>query len=742
MKRLQLLYIALIYVACIHGQVTKAIKLSYDLHDFDFELRGEIMHIESHKYSISYDSDSLTPALPYIYIDILLDRDLDYNGLSFTYSEKEAFNNIIIESNKIEIPTSDDITSGASSHYQYSSAIYPTSLIEYQGHYTVGGYKIATLKVSPFIYYPRERKLNIVDSIQITLYQKEADTILRRSKDRLLMNRIKGNVSNASEITFSSSSEPSLSSEYKYLIITDTIMAPAFQRLVNWKTTKGVRAKILTIDKIDSLYNGETRQIRIKKAIIDHYDGQYQGLEYVLLGGDISVIPTQSAYIKYSSYTEYAPADLYYSCMGSLNWDSNGNGIAGEISDSIQIAPDIIVSRIPVTSLESANVFVKRIIDYEAYSDTDDWHNNILTCGKKISYYNIVGNDSISDAQQKGEYLYNHFIQPYWNGERIRFYDTQTDFEGGKDYDLTSEHLQTELEKGYSMVYINTHGSPTTWQMEIEKGHPSYHKSSAMALSVNNPTIIITDACSTNAFDYNNVCLSEAFIQNPAANVISYIGSSREGWSVSSPEYSQQLFKNLLQSDTKQLGPAFYAMKSHFVGSCFTYGNPKRWLLFSINMLGDPETPMYLSKPNKIDITSLTSINDSLLIQIGIDSCRVCIMSMNDFGESFYHVEENVNTYSCSNITSDVCVCITKPGYIPWIAYIFNNEAYIQNEIFKGDIHIIARNTFIGSDVSSIKENGPVNIQKGKTTIKSTNGVTIKNDFEIEIGSEFEINVN
>lgn len=292
------------------------------------------------------------------------------------------------------------------------------------------------------------------------------------------------------------------------------------------------------------------------------------------------------------------------------------------------------------------------------------------------------------------------------------------------------------------MVYINTHGSPTTWQMEIEKGHPSYHKSSAMALSVNNPTIIITDACSTNAFDYNNVCLSEAFIQNPAANVISYIGSSREGWSVSSPEYSQQLFKNLLQSDTKQLGPAFYAMKSHFVGSCFTYGNPKRWLLFSINMLGDPETPMYLSKPNKIDITSLTSINDSLLIQIGIDSCRVCIMSMNDFGESFYHVEENVNTYSCSNITSDVCVCITKPGYIPWIAYIFNNEAYIQNEIFKGDIHIIARNTFIGSDVSSIKENGPVNIQKGKTTIKSTNGVTIKNDFEIEIGSEFEINVN
>lgn len=532
-----------------------------------------------------------------------------------------------------------------------------------------------------------------------------------------------------------------MGADYEYLIVTDSIMAPAFQRLANWKTAKGVRAKVLTISEIDSTYSGATSQIRIKQAIKDYHAGQYNGLEYVLLGGDINIIPTQGTYIKYSSYTEYnAPTDLFYSCLGSLNWDTNGNGIAGELSDSIQLAPDVIVSRIPITDIESANVFVERIINYETHQVMNNWQNNILTCGKKLTNYSIVGNDTISDSQIRGDYLYNNYIQPYWNGERVRFYDTATDFEGGKDYDLTSQHLQIELEKGYTIVYVNTHGSTITWQMEKEKGYPSYYHSSAMALSESKPMVIITDACNTNAFDYNSICLSEAFIRNPNANIISYIGSSRNGWGSSSPKYSQQLFKNILRSDSKQLGSAFYAMKSYFIGNC-NGNNATRWLLFSINMLGDPEMSIYLEKPKYLNMAQISCANDSLIIQTGVDSCKICIMSLHDFGESHYHVEENASTYSCPNLGTDLSICVTKPGYIPCLTLVCDS-GYIQDKTLNGDVRIIARQTFIGSDVCTNMENGPVTIQNGKLSIHSPKGVTIKNDFEIALGSELDVNTN
>ena len=70
------------------------------------------------------------------------------------------------------------------------------------------------------------------------------------------------------------------------------------------------------------------------------------------------------------------------------------------------------------------------------------------------------------------------------------------------------------------------------------------------------------------------------------------------------------------------------------------------------------------------------------------------------------------------------------------------DSAYVQNKTINGDVRFIARQTFIGSDVCNTMENGPVTIQCGKTTIHSPQGVTIKNDFEVTLGCELDINTN
>lgn len=47
--------------------------------------------------------------------------------------------------------------------------------------------------------------------------------------------------------------------------------------------------------------------------------------------------------------------------------------------------------------------------------------------------------------------------------------------------------------------------------------------------------------------------------------------------------------------------------------------------------------------------------------------------------------------------------------------------------------------TIAGSNVTTTKPNGLVEINKGKTKIKGTNGVTISNSFEVKAGASLEI---
>lgn len=64
---------------------------------------------------------------------------------------------------------------------------------------------------------------------------------------------------------------------------------------------------------------------------------------------------------------------------------------------------------------------------------------------------------------------------------------------------------------------------------------------------------------------------------------------------------------------------------------------------------------------------------------------------------------------------------------------------YIQDETFSSNVFIFSGDTYIGSDVTTEKENGPVLIEKGAVIMNSSGNVLIKNDFEISVGAELEI---
>ena len=66
----------------------------------------------------------------------------------------------------------------------------------------------------------------------------------------------------------------------------------------------------------------------------------------------------------------------------------------------------------------------------------------------------------------------------------------------------------------------------------------------------------------------------------------------------------------------------------------------------------------------------------------------------------------------------------------------------MQNESVNGDYEVFSNQTIAGSNVTTNRPNGSVEINRGNTIIKGINGVTINDSFEVKKGASLEIRTN
>ena len=98
--------------------------------------------------------------------------------------------------------------------------------------------------------------------------------------------------------------------DYQYIIITSPELANSFQPLIDSKIQKGLTATITTTSWIYANYTGRDNQEKIRNFIKDYYT--YYSTEYILLGGDVEVVPYRGVYAKVDKYTESnMPSDSY-----------------------------------------------------------------------------------------------------------------------------------------------------------------------------------------------------------------------------------------------------------------------------------------------------------------------------------------------------------------------------------------------------------------------------------------------
>lgn len=695
------------------------------------------------------DSEIGIPVFP---LNIAIEPQNKYQTYTLSLKKSLLKKNVAIP-NPIVVSTHSDSQNNLSqNNYKIAKRRVHTMPVEYISQSNCGGIEILQFTATPFLYDPASGDLYFIDSITIDIeLEQTGDTSYVGRINQRLVSYVRDIILNKNEIDNIIARIPMTSDVYDdwvdYAIITNKNLAPAFTPLANWKTTKGVKTKVYTIEDIDSKYTGATKQLKIKKFLYDLYNTLH--LQYALLGGDDSIIPAQGCYgfEKFENYDyvdKTIPTDLYYACFkGNFEWDSNGNGLYGEDRDGMDLHPDIFLTRLPVRSRDDVNAIINKIIEYEKHPR---YKHRMLKCGVKTS--TIINNGMSSDSEAKSDTLYKKYIQPYWDGECLKFFDTYTDFPNGKNYNLTASNLSTQIGNGYSFLTMDTHGLQQGWGME--DGDMYHAVINGIYQKNNTHTLITTNSCETNAFDSSfeagreDPCLSESLIRNPDSGVIGYFGSSRKGWTnywspndksswmlIDSELYEGNFYRALFSKK--------YEDKSFGVMVAFSKMERCQWLglnrllQYSLNPMGDPEMPIFTEIPKEFDDLRFTVQRDKLQIDTDTKNYRICVMSAGDLGKSHYEVFDYID-YGCtiSDFPENVSICITKQNHIPKQYTV----CFIQNETISSNLTRSSDYIRIGSDVIANKQPGPVLFKGGKTVIEGSNivinpGTTVAKGTEV-----------
>ena len=386
--------------------------------------------------------------------------------------------------------------------------------------------------------------------------------------------------------------------DYQYVIITNTsYVGNRFGDLADWKNQKGVPAKIVETSFIDDNYAGRDLQERIRNFIRDAVDSW--DTEMVLLGGDTAVVPYRSCYGSVNTYSgtvtdSNIPADLYYSDLdGSFNADNDS--LWGEVSDDVDLHPDVYVGRAPVQSSSEAKTFVEKILSYER--DPPSGYVENATLGGEFL-------DSYTNSSQGLDNIVNNLLPNTYSTTSL------WDRSYGSAETLSRNSFMSSVSDGSGWIFHAGHSNYNVMSMGSQSGG-SYNLWTGQVSGYSNDNklgVLSSVGCIANSFERND-CVGETHVKVSGGGTIAFIGNSRYGWYASlnpgggpSDRYQYRIAEEIFKNDEYRLGAQFAEGKDNFVFGSSSDG-AYRWIQYCLNLIGDPEIDTWTQEPEELNIT-------------------------------------------------------------------------------------------------------------------------------------------
>jgi len=370
---------------------------------------------------------------------------------------------------------------------------------------------------------------------------------------------------------------------YEHVTITSNALAASFAPLKAFLLNYlSLRDTVMTTENIYASQSGRDNAEKVRNFI--KYAYQTWQTRYVLLGGDVDVVPPRKAYPGYQSgspgWNDTIPCDLYFSGLDG-DWDGNGNSVFGEMGDNVDLAPDVYVGRAPISNATEASRFVTKTVTYGQGGSPH--RQKVLLTGFDL--------DANTHGQTTMDYYDNTYIQSPFTCKKV--YDSH----GGNHADS----VRYCLNQGYHYFIHDDHGGPDVlctgnrnhgWGLTVSD-------LSGLTNGFDKLTVFTSSACLIGAFDQGD-CVMEAFMNATNGGAVATMSNSRFGW-YSSGENPQVSFsaafveRYVYRLFSHGTNPAetkdFLLGKADLIGQA-TGDTIYRWCMYEYNLFGDPALRM------------------------------------------------------------------------------------------------------------------------------------------------------
>ncbi len=485
-----------------------------------------------------------------------------------------------------------------------SDAVIPASLNGKLSTSFMNGYGFAFSSITPIKYIPSEGKVSYYKKITVRITTSADETAVAAIKNLQVSNwtieKVKNLAQNPSEIEAYSSNKSRTTTQYNMLIITTQAYVDGFADLVDLYLHRGIKAQIATKETIIAEGTGADDQDKIRNFIKQEY--QTNGVEFVLLGGDVELIPFRGFYchvVSGSGYTDYGiPSDLYYSALDG-NWNTNNDDKWGE-ADEDDLLPEIAVARFPFSDAAELENMIHK----------SDFYQNQPVLGEFTSP--LLAGEWLYDAPETwgSDYLNLLIGDQTENGYTTSGIPATNNIETmyEEDNSWSGQDLINAINTGKQFVHHVGHANQT-YVAYLSNGDITNANFSGANGTNHNYTFLQTHGCDCGAFEYNDCILEKMVtIDNFAVAVI---GNSRSGW------FNEGQTEGPAAHLHREMVDAMYNDKLSFLGKCFTESKIQtapwveaagqweegalRWNFYDLNILGDPTLRMWTAEP--IDLT-------------------------------------------------------------------------------------------------------------------------------------------
>jgi len=481
---------------------------------------------------------------------------------------------------------------------------YPPARAELASVQRLEGYEIALVRVYPVQYWPNQAELAWTRqlNLEITLdTDSRRSAVLPRSSSLqprpAARQRIAKWVDNPGILkTYDTTPQPSKSSlnDFDYLLITRSNLVTAFQPLVDLKTQVGLSVKVETVESITNTFAGRDNAEKIRNYI--KYAYETWGVSYVLLGGDISVVPCRYAYVYMGSLVSNPtlPADLYYACLdGSWNRDGDSNWGEpddGETGGEVDLLAEVFVGRAPVETPAEASLFVEKTVRYATQRHAHVDHALLLA--------ELL--DVTPGGPAQGGDMFDPLV-PLLGAYQTTWLDDRFTVPEWRKQDALSAMNQSP-----HLVLLNGHGNDNTLIGLLKPFVRSIETPDIDALTNSWPFLAYSVGCNVGQFDndlFSPDCIGEELVKQHSRGAFAAILNSRLGWyddqdeAKYSGEFQTRFFTQLLSSGKTNLGAANQLGKHDLASRVESSGvMTYRWCYYEITLFGDPhlawQTPL------------------------------------------------------------------------------------------------------------------------------------------------------